>query len=93
MGDFDIMKETFTMGILHHARIPCINAIKIFYCEVWIMRSNIQGFELIWILIWIDDCEHITQVILDTISACQFDGHFQIVSVFEFIRIFNLDIQ
>ena len=39
------------------------------------------------------DCEHTAQVIFDMISACQLDGHFHIVSVFEFIGIVDIDIQ
>ena len=41
----------------------------------------------------LDDHEHIVQVIFYIVDLCRFDGNFQILSGFKFIRTVNLDIQ
>ena len=81
MREFDILKEIFAIGILCHGWILCITIFNFWCGEEYIIGVKINSFKFIWILMRLDDCEHIVQVIFDMIYACQFDGNFQIISV------------
>ena len=93
MREFEILKVIFAMGVLRHGFTPCITLRNICCDEGWIILVNIHCFELSWILMQLDECEQIVQIIFDMIYACKSDEHLQIVGVFEFIRIFNISIK
>ena len=76
--------------------LVCISCIYLwnFWCgEGWIICVNIHSFGFICIFMHPDNCEHIMQIILNMITVCWFDFHFQIVSLLEFIGVINLEIQ